>query len=122
MAIPGGLPVRLEMAIPGGAACKAGIGDPWGTPRMEGEPLEWDGEPLEWDGEPLEWDGEPPRMGWGGIGMGLGWDWHWDWFTPQKANKTENRVFTKNLTKRQFLHIKTNFFTKTGKLDNHHGF
>ena len=77
-------------------------------------PLEWDGEPLEWDGEPLEWDGEPPRMGWGGIGMGLGWDWHWDWFTPQKANKTENRVFTKNLTKRQFLHIKTNFFTKTG--------
>ena len=84
--------------------------------------LEWYGEPLEWDGEPLEWGGEPPRMGWDGIGMGLGWDWDPDWFTPQKANKTENRVFTKNLTKRQFLHIKTNFFTKTGKLDNHHGF
>ena len=99
------------MAIPGGAACKAGIGDPWGTPRMGGEPLEW-------DGEPLEWDGEPPRMGWGGIGMGLALGLVY----PQKANKTENRVFTKNLTKRQFLHIKTNFFTKTGKLDNHHGF
>ena len=75
-------------------------------PRMGGGPLEWDEEPLERDGEPLEWGGEPPRMG-------LGWDWDPDWFTPQKTNKTENRVFTKNLTKRQFLHIKTNFFTKT---------
>ena len=62
-----------------------------------------------------EVDGPVAHLGWDGIGigMGLGWDWDPDWFTPQKADKTENRVFTKNLTKHQFLHIKTNFFTKT---------
>ena len=65
--------MRLEWAIPGGAACVAGIGDPWADPlEWGGNPLEWEGDPLEWDGEsprmgggPLEWDGEPPRMGWG---------------------------------------------------------
>ena len=74
MAIPGGgLPVWLELAIPGEAACVAEIGDPWGdTIEWDGEPLEWEGDPLEWNGEslewegrPLEWDGEAPRMGWG---------------------------------------------------------
>ena len=88
------------------------------------------GGPLEWDGEPLEWDGEPPRIGWGGIGMGLGWDWDPDWFTPRpqkkkkKTNKPGPRIFTKNVNKKHwFLHIiKTSFFTKTLKLDIHHGF
>ena len=33
----------------------------------------------------------------------------------------ENRVFTKNLPKHAFLHIKPHFFTETPKWDNHHG-
>ena len=77
---------------------------------------------LEWEGETLEWDGEPPRMGWDGIGMGLGWDWDWSLFNCKKANKMENQVFMKKHTKRAFLHIKTHFFTQTGKLDIHCGF
>ena len=59
-------------------------------------------------GNPLEWGG-----------VGLGWDW--DWFIPQKANKTENNFFMKKLAE-TFLHIETNFWTKTEKLDMHHGF
>ena len=38
------------------------------------------------------------------------------------GHKIENMVFMKSVAKRWFLHIKTNFLTKTGKLDIRHGF
>ena len=47
----------------------------------------------------LGWD-------WGEIGMGLGSRL----VHPKKANKTENRVFTKNLTK-------STLFTRSTKVD-----